>query len=68
VKESDSPTSPPNTSELQTGHELRTEVVSRNDLDRNGRVWPVKRTALPGKFMNGMNPEPDARRQSAQQQ
>jgi hypothetical protein len=47
---------------------LRTATLPRNDLDRNCRLGPVKRTALPGKFMNGMNPEPEARRQSAQQQ
>jgi hypothetical protein len=34
----------------------------------NWRVSPLKRTALLGYPMKGMNPEPDALRQSAQKQ
>jgi hypothetical protein len=45
---------------------LRTASVPRNDRDRNCLVSPLKRTAVLANPMNGMNPEPEAFRQSAQ--
>src|ERR1700721_830497 len=60
------PPSPPNTSPPQTGQELRTASLPFAAFEMNCRVWPLKRTALLGNPMKGMNPEPEALRQSAQ--
>jgi hypothetical protein len=48
------------------GQELRTVSLPLADLDTNLRVSPLKRTALLENPMKGMNPEPDAWRQSLQ--
>jgi hypothetical protein len=60
------PTSPPNTSPPQIGQKLRTASLPRIDFERNCRGEPLNRSAVLANPMNGMNPEPDALRQSAQ--
>ncbi|MNY82677.1 hypothetical protein D3C86_2249280 [compost metagenome] len=64
--ESVSPTGPPNTRPAQTGQVLRTASVPRAERETNTRVGPLKVRSLAAKAMNGMKPEPEALRQSAQ--
>jgi hypothetical protein len=51
---------------LQTGQELRTASPPFAAFDVKGLAAPLMRSALPANPMKGMNPEPDALRQSAQ--
>ena len=66
VKESDSPSTPPNTRLLQMGQELRVATPPLEAGETKGRDGPLNRKALAEKLMKGMKAEPDAFWQSAQ--
>jgi hypothetical protein len=50
----------------QTGQKLHAASPPLAALEVKVRDWPMKRTALAGKPMKGMKPEPEALRQSSQ--
>jgi hypothetical protein len=66
VNESSIPIRPPKTRLLHTAQKFRTASPPLAALDVWMRVGPLKCTALRVNPMNGIKPEPDALRQSAQ--